>query len=136
MATEKVPRPHLGRGWAFPVRPDAKGKLAYVQEEADIEQAIGLILETTRRERVMLPAFGSTLRDRVFDSNSAALAQRVEHDVTAALRDWEPRIQLERVTAHAATMQPHVLLIEIDYVVRRTNVAHNLVYPFYLSEGT
>ena len=127
-------RPHLGSGWAFPVRPVAGG-LRYVADEDDIAQAIGIILETTRRERVMVPAFGSTLRDRVFDSNSAALAQRAEAEVAAALRDWEPRIAVERVRAHAATAQPHVLLIEIDYVVRRTNAAHNLVYPFYLSEG-
>jgi phage baseplate assembly protein W len=128
-------RPHLGSGWAFPVRPTG-GALRYVRDEVDIEQAIGIVLETTRRERVMMPGFGTTLRDRVFDSNTVGLAQRVEQEVAAALRDWEPRIQVERVTAHAATVQPHVLLIEIDYVVRRTNVAHNLVYPFYLSEST
>jgi phage baseplate assembly protein W len=127
-------RPHLGTGWAFPVRPDS-GQLRYVSDEVDIEQAIAIILETTRRERVMQPGFGTTLRDRVFDSNSAALARGVEHEVSAALRDWEPRIQVERVSAHPATVQPHVLLIEIDYLVRRTNALHNLVYPFYLSEG-
>jgi phage baseplate assembly protein W len=127
-------RPFLGTGWAFPVRP-VGGALRYVTDEEDIEQAIGLVLETARRERVMVPGFGSTLRDRVFDTSSAALAVLVETDVRAALRDWEPRILVERVRAHAGTAQPHVLLVEIDYVVRRTNVAHNLVYPFYLAEG-
>lgn len=130
----EITRPHLGSGWGFPVRPVA-GALRYVRDELDIEQAIGIILETTRRERVMVPGFGSTLRDRVFDINSSGLAHRVEAEVGAALRDWEPRIKVERITAHAATVQPHVLLIEIDYVVNRTNTAHNLVYPFYLSEG-
>ncbi len=128
-------QPQLGSGWAFPVRP-ANGRLTYVSDEVDVEQAIGIILETTRRERVMKPAFGSTLRDRVFDINSAGLAQRVEHDVGEALRDFEPRIHVERVSAVPATVQPHVLLIEIDYVIRRTNALYNLVYPFYLAEGT
>ncbi len=126
--------PQLGSGWAFPVRPTG-GHLRYVSDEVDVEQAIGLILETHRRERVMRPGFGGTLRDRVFDSNSSALARRVEHEVAGALRDWEPRIHVERVTAHAATVQPHVLIIEIDYVIRRTNAFYNLVYPFYLTEG-
>jgi phage baseplate assembly protein W len=129
------PRSHLGSGWAFPVRP-AGGRLRYVGDETDIEQAIGIILETARRERVMRPSFGGTLRERVFDGNSIGLARRVEHEVAAALRDWEPRIQVERITAHPATVQPHVLLIEIDYVVRRTNAFYNLVYPFYLTEGS
>jgi len=134
MATE-LSRPHLGRGWAFPVRPEG-GALRYAAEEADIEQAIGIILETARRERLMEPAFGSTLRDRVFDSNSVALERRVEREVTEALQTWEPRIDVERVTAHAAAQQPNVLLIEIDYVVRRSNSSFNLVFPFYLAEGT
>ena len=127
-------QPQLGSGWAFPVRP-VQGSLQLVSDEVDVEQAIGLVLETTRRERVMQPGFGSTLRDRVFDSNSTALAQRVEQEVTDALRDGEPRIQVQRVSAYAATAQPHVLLIEIDYVIRRTNAFYNLVYPFYLTEG-
>ena len=135
MADHDGTRPHLGCGWAFPVRPSA-GRLRYVCDELDIEQAIGIVLETTKRERVMAPEFGSTLRDRVFEPNTAGLAQRVEHEIERALRDHEPRIQVERVTAHDATVQPHVLLIEIDYVVRRTNAFYNLVYPFYLSEGT
>lgn len=88
-----MPQPHLGSGWAFPVRPKA-GRLQYVADETDIEQAIGIILETARRERVMRPSFGGTLRERVFDSNSIDLAQRVEHEVAAALRDWEPRIHI------------------------------------------
>ena len=128
-------QPQLGSGWAFPVRPK-NGRLQYVSDEVDVEQAIGIILETTRNERVMRPGFGSTLRDRVFDSNSAGLAQRVEHEVTEALRDYEPRIQVERVSAYPATVQPHVLLVEIDYVIRRTNAFYNLVYPFYLTEAT
>ncbi len=135
MAIHDGSRPHLGCGWSFPVRPSAGG-LRYVCDEEDIEQAVGLVLETAQRERVMQPGFGSTLRERVFESNTAGLAQRVEHEVNRALRDHEPRIQVERVTAHAGTVQPHVLLIEIDYVVRRTNAFYNLVYPFYLSEGT
>jgi uncharacterized protein len=135
MATERAPASHLGSGWGFPVRP-VGGQLRYVADEVDIEQAIGLILETARRERVMRPGFGGTLRDRVFDANSIGLAQRVEHEVAEVLRDWEPRIHVERIGAHPATVQPHVLLIEIDYVVRRTNAFYNLVYPFYLTEGT
>lgn len=127
-------QPQLGSGWAFPVRPSA-GRLRYVSDEVDVEQAIGIILETTRRERVMRPGFGTTLRDRVFDANTPGLAHHVEHEVAEALRELEPRIHVERVSAYAATVQPHVLLIEVDYVVRRTNAFFNLVYPFYLTEG-
>jgi phage baseplate assembly protein W len=48
----------LGRGWAFPVAPDAAGEVALVAAAEDIRQAILLILETEPGERVMRPEFG------------------------------------------------------------------------------
>jgi uncharacterized protein len=128
-------RPHLGVGWSFPVRPEG-GRLRYASYEEDIEQAIGIILETARRERVMLPGFGAGLHDFVFRSNVPATQRAVENEVKQALRDWEPRITVERVRAQASPEKLNLLLIEIDYVVRRSNAAVNRVYPFYLSEGT
>jgi phage baseplate assembly protein W len=127
-------REHLGVGWAFPVRPVA-GRLTYARHEDDVAQAIGIILETTRRERVMRPAFGSELRNFVFDSNSAATHRAIEGDVRAALQQWEPRIDVQRVRAYGQHERSNLVMIEIDYVVRRNNSSVNLVYPFYVREG-
>lgn len=127
-------RAHLGVGWAFPVRPVA-GRLCYVRHEEDIEQAIAMILETARPERVMLPGFGAGLRNRVFDPSTPTTWRAIEDEVTRALRDFEPRIDVEAVRARSAPDRPALILIEIDYVVRATNAAFNLVYPFYLREG-
>ena len=134
MATTSGRREHLGKGWAFPIRPQ-DGSLRYVAYEDDVEQAIGIILETARRERVMLPSFGAGLRDWVFSSNSPQTQRAVETEVTNALVEHEARIDVESVRASASADTPNVLLIEIDYVVRGTNSSFNLVYPFYLSEG-
>ena len=51
----------LGAGWKFPVRLDARGRLELVQQEADVEEAIRMILLTHRGERMMRPEFGSEL---------------------------------------------------------------------------
>jgi Bacteriophage baseplate protein W len=127
-------REHLGVGWSFPVRP-VGGRLRYARYEEDIEQAIGIILETSRQERVMRPGFGAGLRGFVFDSNSPATHRAVEAEVRRALVEWEPRITVEGVRAYPDEERATVLLVEIDYVVRRNNAFYNLVYPFYLSEG-
>jgi phage baseplate assembly protein W len=127
-------RDHLGVGWKFPIRP-ANGKLQFVSYEEDVEQSIGIILETTRRERVMLPSFGGGLRDWVFASNSTQTQRAVEAEVRRALVEHEPRLDLESVRASASADTPNLLLIEIDYVVRASNSTFNLVYPFYLTEG-
>lgn len=128
-------RPHLGVGWAFPVRP-TQGKLNYVKYEEDIEQAIGIILETARNERLMNPYFGAGLQNFLFDGNSAVTHRAVEEEVKQALLDWEPRITVEDVNVSAAAGEPNLMLIEIDYVVRRSNAFYNRVYPFYLTEAT
>lgn len=134
MAVTPKPREHLGVGWAFPVRP-VNGRLTYARHEDDVEQAIAIILETTRRERVMRPGFGTELRTFVFDSNSPSTHRAIETEVQGALRQWEPRIDVQRVTAYGQSERPNLVMIEIDYVVRRNNSAVNLVYPFYLREG-
>jgi phage baseplate assembly protein W len=128
-------RPHLGVGWPFPVRP-RQGRLQLVRYEDLVEQAIGLIIETSQNERVMVPGFGTGLRDFVFASNSPLTRGRMESDVRAALLHWEPRIQVERVEAHSSPDRPNLVLIEIDYVVKRTNTFYNRVYPFYLTQAT
>lgn len=133
MATPRN-REYLGVGWAFPVRP-AGGKLVFARYEDDVEQAIGIILETTRRERVMRPDFGASLRGFVFDPNSPATHRAVEAEVRGALVLWEPRITVQTVHAYPDATKDNVLMIEIDYVIRRNNASFNLVYPFYLTEA-
>lgn len=127
-------RPHLGVGWAFPVRPES-GRLSYVRYEDDIEQAIDMILRTNPGERVMKPSFGAGLRRFVFAPNAAITHRQVETEVRRALIDFEPRITVERVFAQAGVTEPNLMEISIDYVVRRSNAFFNRVYPFYLNEA-
>jgi phage baseplate assembly protein W len=134
MTTTNRQREHLGVGWAFPVRPIG-GRLTYARHEDDVEQAIGIILETTRRERVMRPDFGTELRGFVFDCNSPATHRAIEDEVRRALATWEPRIAVQSVRAYGEAARSNVVMIEVDYVVRRNNSSVNLVYPFYLTEG-
>jgi phage baseplate assembly protein W len=124
---------YLGVGWPFAVKPVA-GRLSYARYEEDIEQAIQIILLTSRGERVMLAEFGAGLRDFVFEPNSEATRSRIQESVRKSLIDWEPRIE---VTAgdDAPDFAPNLVLIHVDYVVRATNSFYNRVYPFYLLEG-
>jgi phage baseplate assembly protein W len=130
MATHKA---HLGVGWAFPPKV-VDGRLRYARYEDDVEQAIQIVLLTSRGERVMVPEFGAGLRDFVFEPNSDATRARIEESVRKALIDWEPRINLERVEVTEGDV-PNLVLIHVDYVVRATNSFYNRVYPFYLLEG-
>ena len=126
----------LGVGWGFPVKPDpATGRLRFAAYEDDVEQAIQIILLTERGERPMLPEFGGGLRRFLFERNSPATRHAIEHVVRTSLIDWEPRIDVDRVEVTSDDVQPNLLLIHVDYVVRATNSFYNRVYPFYLLEA-
>jgi phage baseplate assembly protein W len=125
----------LGVGWAFPVKP-VGGRLQFAAYEDDVEQAIQIILLTERGERPMLPEFGGGMRRFLFEPNAPPTHRAIERVVLAALINWEPRISVENVQVTPDEVQPNLLLIHVDYVVRATNSFYNRVYPFYLLEGT
>jgi phage baseplate assembly protein W len=124
----------LGTGWSFPVKP-VNGALLYSSYEDDVEQAIQIILLTEQGERPMLPQFGGGLRKFVFEPNSPPTHRAIERLVRAALIDWEPRINVTGIEVTPDDIQPNLLLIHVDYLVRATNSYYNRVYPFFLLEG-
>jgi uncharacterized protein len=132
--TDASKKAYLGKGWPFPFKPVA-GRLDYARYEEDVEQAIRIILLTSKGERPMLAEFGASMRDFLFEPNSDATRRRIETAVRQALIDWEPRINLERVEATSSDDEPNLILLHVDYVVRATNTFYNRVYPFYLLEG-
>ena len=126
----------LGSGLAYPVGLQADGALAMALYEKDVHQAIRIILGTNPGERLMRPDFGAGLNAFVFEPLNTTTLVLVEERVRRALVDWEPRINLESVDVTADSSTRNRLLIEVHYQIRATNSHHNLVYPFYLEEGT
>lgn len=128
-------RPLLGIGVGYPVSVDQTGSFALAAYEESVRQSVWIILGTAKGERVMRPDFGCGIYDLVFDINSAATAGSVAQAVRDALLRFEPRIDVVEVTV-APDDGGEVLLISVDYQVRATNNAFNLVYPFYLERST
>jgi phage baseplate assembly protein W len=122
----------LGSGVAFPLQVDARGGLALARAEEDIEQAIELILATAPGEREMRPEFGCAVHDLVFDTVDAAMIGKLETAIRGALDRWEPRIEVEDLQFDLGGVGDGRLLITIEYRIRATNHARNLVYPFYV----
>ncbi len=130
------PKAFLGVGWAFPpcVTPD--GKISLVEFEEDIRQSIRIILGTNHGERVMRPEFGAGLAEFVFEPVNATTVNLLKTRVQESLIAWEPRIDVLDVSVTPDSGENNKLLIEMSFRVRATNSQHNLVYPFYLQEGS
>jgi phage baseplate assembly protein W len=127
----------LGRGWSYPVTGNsAATDVPLVEHEEDIRQAVRIILETGRGERVMRPDFGAGLNEFLFEPIQTTTMALIRHRVEESLISWEPRIRVESVEVTAAAAALGRLDIAIAYRVRSTNTFYNLVYPFYMQEGT
>jgi hypothetical protein len=126
----------IGQGWSFPIKVNAKGGLDWSTGPDRIQAAIWIILSTSPGERLMLPAFGAGIKDYVFESNSQVVCARLQRAVQKALTQWEPRIQVVSVQATPSPDQDSLVLISITYQISNTNDLYNMVYPFFLTEGT
>jgi uncharacterized protein len=125
-----------GVGWRFPVAssPDNNG-IQMSKYEDDIREAILIILNTAKGERIMHPDFGCGIHDMVFQTLGMSNLSLIELAIREALTKYEPRIELTKVSIDTEEARNGKLLIGIDYTVRSTNNRFNLVYPFYLTEG-
>lgn len=128
-------REFLGTGFKFPVRVNPQGGLSLSSGEQDVQEAIWIVLATSRGERQMRPDFGCGIHDYVFAPNNPATRSQIAQQVRLALTKWEPRIDVESVRVDAAVDEPNQLWIRVDYRVRSNNTSHNLVYPFFIREG-
>jgi phage baseplate assembly protein W len=122
----------IGSGLAFPLGVDSRGSMALASGEADIDQAIGLILATAPGERPMRPEFGCEVHDLIFDSIDAATVGKMDTAIRNALDRWEPRVEVQTVDFDLSHAREGKLLIFLTYKVRATNHLRNLVYPFYV----
>lgn len=120
----------IGSGWGFPAAISRAGSVRLVGGADELDASIRMILSTMPGERVMRPEFGCAMWDLVFAPLTASTLGLVEQSVREAIERWEPRIILERVEAVAAAPDGTVR-VKLDYRVRATNDARNLVFPFY-----
>ena len=134
MAEEKS---FLGRGCGYPVTFNkVLGKVNMVSDELDIRQSLEIYLKTKRGERLLRLNYGSVMEEYVFErasyDNINFLCETLKND----LRIYEPRIIVHNVEADSKKISDGVIHFLVDYEIQSTNVRYNIVYPFYILEGT
>ncbi len=126
----------MGRGWAFPPAFNRNThSVELVEDEADILNSLEILLSTRRNERIMLPGYGCNPDELLFKPLDLALKTYLADQIKTAILYHEPRIDVTRVTLEESGMQDGVVLIKVEFVVRKTNSRKNMVYPFYKNEG-
>lgn len=132
----KSPKAFLGRGWSFPPTFIKGGNAVDMLEaEADIKSAMYIILATTVGERVMQPEFGCNLDKLIFEPLDTTFSTYITELVRMAFLNYEPRITLEDIIYEGDQLNGKITL-SIDFTIKGTNSRANIVYPFYINEGT
>jgi uncharacterized protein len=127
----------LGTGWAFPPLFNiVDGSTEMVSDFRDIIESLHILFSVSPGERVTQLRYGCDLFNMLFEPISSSLEYLVKDLVTAAIDEFEPRIDVLEVNTDTINYMEGVVRIEITYRVRATNTRHNIVFPFYKNEGT
>ncbi len=132
-AASEATRNDLGTGGP---RLTPAGRIAMVQGDAAVRQAIVMLLTTLPGERVMRPDYGCPLHRLMFAPNDATTAGLAIHYVRHALVRFEPRIEIVSLDAQPDRDRDASLIVSLTYRVRATNRRANLEFGIDLDAGT
>ena len=105
----------FGRGISFPPRVGPEGRIAWSEGEANVQEALRVILMTEPRERIGLPDFGGGLGRFLFEPNTVATRRLIQDRITKALARWEPRLLVEAVDVEADPDDAQAAIATIVY---------------------
>lgn len=125
----------LGRGWVFPPSFTIDKGVKTVAYEEDIQESLYILFSTSPGERVHRYDYGCPLRKYTFEMINTSMLARMQEDIIKAVILFEPRILLNNVSFEKDAKNG-ILLIKLEYTISQTNKRSNMVYPFYLNEGT
>jgi phage baseplate assembly protein W len=115
------------KGLVIPVKRASGGYFTTRTTREVIRSSLQMILHTRLGERVMLPEFGSRLKELVFEQNDDVLVGLARTYIVDAIRRWERRVELLDVKVDA---QEHTFTVNLRYHIRSTAEEDLLVLEF------
>ncbi len=110
--------------------------MAWVRGADAVDQALWTLLLTEPGERIARPTYGCGLRQFLFAPNNVTTRTLVQRAVERSIRVNEPRVSLKAVVVSTDSLDSTELRIDVTYVLVGDSDPRNLVFPFYLDDGT
>tara|TARA_R110001599_G_scaffold5737_11_gene28634 strand:- start:629 stop:1039 length:411 start_codon:yes stop_codon:yes gene_type:complete len=127
----------LGKGWSFPPTFDKDSGMVEMRSGlVDIQDSLWILLSTRLGERVMQPKYGCQLDELQFENLNRTTITYISELIRTAILYHEPRIEVEKIEIEEEGLIAGKVLIKLSYLVRSTNSRMNMVYPYYINEGT
>ncbi len=114
-------------GAPYPITKHPRGLLRTQSGIDQVKSDMLLLLLTTPGERVMLPEFGTPLKELMFDPNDPTTVDRAREMIIKSLDMWEPRITIDQIeitngldqdslnSEDDLSQQEHILGIKIKF---------------------
>ena len=107
-----------------------------VSDEEDIKQSLIIYFNTMLGERIMRPKYGCVIHEKQFEKISNNIIQSLIFEMTTSIGNIEPRISVIKLAIHKLDLNNGYIEIKLDYNVISTNIRDNIVFPYYINEGT
>jgi len=76
---------------------DASGQIKLATNVQAVMTSVDNILRTSRGERVMLPEFGSSLKNMVFENMNSPLLDVISQSIKDDIETWDDRVEVTQV---------------------------------------
>lgn len=102
----------------------------------DIKQSLHVLFSTQPGERVLNLDYGLDLPNMLFQNLSRTQQTMIEQLIKEAIEDYEPRIVLQKTSIDTSQKAEGKVFIQLDFMILKVNTRYNVVYPFFMEEGT
>ena len=85
------------RGFPYPIVKRPQGYFGASKGINQIKSDLLILLLTSPGERVMLPTFGTPLKDLIFEPGDQTLVARAKQMIIDSIQQWEPRISVDAI---------------------------------------
>jgi len=110
----------------FSLSRNTAGNVVIVKNIDCISQSIKTILSTTPGERLMLPEFGSNLKEYVFEQLDSGTTELIISEVETALERWEDRIAVIDVAVEEDP-DGNTIILTVEYSINATGEVDNFI---------
>ena len=132
-----IKKSFLGVGWSFPPQFNINtGNISMVSDEEDIKQSLIIYFNTMIGERIMRPKYGCVIHDKQFEKISDNILQSLTFEMTTSIGKIEPRITVIDLKIIKLDVNSGYIEIKLVYSIISTNIRDNIVFPYYINEGT
>lgn len=126
----------IGKGWSFPPTFNKTTKGVEQREgNDDIIESLNILLTTLPGERIYDSNFGCDLSPLLFEQFTNTLKSSLSDRIKNAIILFEARIVVENIIFRLSS-EEGIIYISINYLIKSHNSRYNMVFPYYLKEGT